>query len=389
MTRAYSTEENVIIGLRNTVFFASLAEKYSDAQPVARRYVVLMEEHSQDNGRYIRITAAEGDTGERADKFLAATHGGGFSRERIKAAIAAGAVTFTEESGGEGVLSSPKEKIRAGVIYFIDREKAFPGRAEDAGAGGGRLSAEHSPPLPLDVLYEDEWLVVINKPKGMTVHPGAGTGNDTLAHALLQRYAGADLPTGNGADRPGIVHRLDRDTSGVMTAARTEEALSRLARMIADREVSRIYHIICKGAPAPRAGVIDAPIARHPVNRTAMHVPRDPGKNAKRAVTRYKTLRVLAGGALSLIECRLETGRTHQIRVHMRHIGCLPAGDGVYGITAPPAALDVPVKEAFAALNGQALHAAELAFVHPFTGEALTFSAPYPPDIARLAACIG
>ena len=221
------------------------------------------------------------------------------------------------------------------------------------------LTAE---PIPLDVVFEDEHLVVVNKPRGMVVHPAPGHAGGTLLNALLHRYP--EMAGVGGAARPGIVHRLDKETTGLLVVARSRAAYDGLVAQLKAREVSRVYLALVHGHPPADQGSIDAPIGRHPENRQKMAVVE---KGGRPAVSHFRVVERFKGYAL--LEVRLETGRTHQIRVHMAHIGHPVAGDRRYG--APKSSL-FP--------DGQALHAARLAFIHPVTGEALWFSAPLPED---------
>lgn len=214
--------------------------------------------------------------------------------------------------------------------------------------------------IPFQVVYEDEDLMVVNKPQGMVVHPAAGNYEGTLVNALL--YYCQDLSGINGVIRPGIVHRIDKDTSGLLLVAKNDFAHVGLARQIKDHSLTRIYYALVHGSVAEPAGVIDAPIGRHPVQRKKMAVVM---KNSKPAVTYYRVLERFHD--YSLIEARLETGRTHQIRVHMSYLGYPVVGDPLYG----------PRKGNFG-LTGQALHAAVIGFHHPRTGEYLEFAAPLP-----------
>ena len=220
-------------------------------------------------------------------------------------------------------------------------------------------------PIPLDVRYEDGDLLVVNKPAGLTVHPAPGHPRGTLVNAVLARVPG--LSSG-GAVRPGIVHRLDKDTSGLLVVAKNDEAYRKLTAQLRARTVVREYLVIVRGEVANESGVIDAPIGRHPAQRTRMAVvPR-----GRPAVTRYRIRERFAGA--TLLECRLETGRTHQIRVHLQHLGHPVLGDPVYGRTRVPE------------MSRQALHAARLEFVHPQTGEHLAFAAPPADDFVALLA---
>ncbi|MBK9123114.1 MAG: RluA family pseudouridine synthase [Chloroflexi bacterium] len=220
--------------------------------------------------------------------------------------------------------------------------------------------------LPLDVLYEEPSFAVINKPAGMIVHPGAGVERGTLANALLARYP--ELAQVKGQRRHGIVHRLDKMTSGAMVVARTEEALNALAKQFAGRTVSKQYVALLESAPKPDAGTIALPIARDPEHRTRMAVVR----NGRSAVTHYRVVETFTGG-YALVEARIETGRTHQIRVHFAHVGCPVVGDTTYGFRKPR------IK-----LGRTFLHAARLAFDHPRDGRRLEFAAPLPDELERV-----
>ncbi len=220
--------------------------------------------------------------------------------------------------------------------------------------------------IPLDVVYEDADLLVVNKPAGMTVHPSPGHQSGTLVNAVLARVP--DLPGIGGTQRPGIVHRLDKDTSGLLVVAKSEDAQRSLAAQLRAHTVVRTYLAIVRGRLRRDAGVISAPVGRHPVHRKRIAVtPR-----GREAVTHYAVLERFPGA--TLVACRLETGRTHQIRVHMTHLGHAIVGDPVYGGARAPE------------LRRQALHAARLEFAHPRTGGRLTCTAPVPEDFARLLA---
>jgi 23S rRNA pseudouridine1911/1915/1917 synthase len=219
-------------------------------------------------------------------------------------------------------------------------------------------------PIPLDVPYEDGDLLVVNKPAGLTVHPAPGHPRGTLVNAVLARVP--DLSSGGGGLRPGIVHRLDKDTSGLMVVAKSDDAYRKLTTQLRARTIVREYLAIVGGAVLNSTGVIDAPIGRHRTHRTRMAVV----LRGRPAVTRYRVRERFAEA--TLLECRLETGRTHQIRVHLEHIGHPVLGDPVYGRTRVPE------------MNRQALHAARLEFVHPRTGKLLAFAAPLPDDMVAL-----
>lgn len=215
--------------------------------------------------------------------------------------------------------------------------------------------------IDLDILYEDKDLIVVNKPKGMVVHPAAGHYNGTLVNAMMF-HCGNDLSGINGVMRPGIVHRIDRDTTGSIIVCKNDKAHNFIAEQLKEHSIKRCYHAICHGVINEDEGVVDCPIGRHPIDRKKMAVCE---KNGKRAVTHYKVLKRF--NKFTYIECELETGRTHQIRVHMSHIGHPLLGDEVY------CNRKIPFK-----LIGQTLHAKTLGFVHPTTMEYIEIDAPLP-----------
>lgn len=234
---------------------------------------------------------------------------------------------------------------------------------------GDRIVLEVPPPaevaiipqaIPLDILYEDSQVIIINKPRGMVVHPAAGNYDGTMVNALLEHCE--DLSGINGVMRPGIVHRIDKDTSGVIMVAKTDQAHFSLAQQIKDRTVTRRYIALVHGNLQEESGIINAPIGRHPTDRKKMAVD---VKNGREAITHFKVLERFS--AYTMVEARLKTGRTHQIRVHMAYIGHPLVGDPKYGPRNPHFDLD-----------GQFLHARVLGFTHPVTGEYMEFSAPLP-----------
>jgi 23S rRNA pseudouridine1911/1915/1917 synthase len=273
-----------------------------------------------------------------------------YSRNRLQEWIRSGHVTMNGEP------TSAKTKVWGGETIVVAPQPA-PG------------DASHLPEeIPLQVVFEDDHILVIDKPDGLVVHPGSGNWSGTLLNALL-RHA----PQLSGVPRAGIVHRLDKDTSGLLVVAKTIPAQVDLVRQLLARSVTREYFAVVHGVVA-RDGIVEAPIGRHPVSRTRMAVV----AKGKRATTHFAVLE--RGASWSLLHCRLETGRTHQIRVHLHSIGHPLIGDPVYrlsnrGTTLPAEALVFP---------RQALHAATLAVVHPQTGDTLTWRAPPPPDIAQL-----
>jgi 23S rRNA pseudouridine1911/1915/1917 synthase len=233
--------------------------------------------------------------------------------------------------------------------------------------------------IPLSIIYEDNAFLVIDKPAGMTVHPGAGNYQDTMANALLH-HCGDSLSGIGGVQRPGIVHRLDKDTSGLILAAKCDAAHHSLSEQIASRSAKRTYLAFCWGTPKQQEGAINANIGRHPQHRQKMSVVSSGGKTA---TTHYRVIQNF-GTLASLIECRLETGRTHQIRVHMTHIGYPLIGDPSYGRT--PAASNLPdkLKSFLTDFDRQALHSWKLKLAHPITNDAVAYESPLPDDLKSL-----
>ncbi|WP_428393376.1 RluA family pseudouridine synthase [Lichenicoccus sp.] len=313
-----------------------------------------------------QLVASPEQAGQRIDRLLAAVIGTA-SRTRVKALILDGHVRR-----GEAVLRDPADPVRAGALYCVTFPEAIAARP-DAQA------------IDFSVLYEDADLIVLDKPAGLVVHPAPGNADGTLVNALLA-HCGDALPGIGGERRPGIVHRLDKDTSGIMVVAKTEAALAALSADFAARNVERAYLALCWGMLSPASGEFDGAIGRDPSNRKRMAVRASGGKPA---LTRYRTLRALHG-AVSLVECRLATGRTHQIRVHLAHGGHPLLGDPVYLRRVPAAArlLGAAARQAAIDFPRQALHAATLGFTHPRTCEPLRFERRPPADFQALLACI-
>ena len=304
--------------------------------------------------------------GTRADRFLAGAVEG-LSRSRVKALIEAGLAT---RDGAP--LTDPAEAVRAGARYAL--------RIPPAVAAAPAAQA-----IPLTILFEDAHLIVLDKPAGLVVHPAPGNRDGTLVNAVLA-HAGEELSGIGGEARPGIVHRLDKDTSGVMVVAKTERAHTALSAAFAARDLDRAYLALVWGLPGARAGEIEAAIGRHPTDRKRMAVVAPKGaRGGKPALTRWALERGF-GAAAALLRCRLATGRTHQIRVHLAHINHPIIGDPVYLRRTPSAArlLPEPARAAALAFPRQALHAETLGFRHPVTGQALSFRAAPPPDMAAL-----
>ncbi|CAK0768473.1 Ribosomal large subunit pseudouridine synthase D [uncultured Gammaproteobacteria bacterium] len=300
----------------------------------------------------------------RLDKLLAEAVSD-LSRSRVQALIAQGRVT----AGGK-IITDPAQKIRPGTRYEIEIPEPEP--AEPI-----------AQQIPLVIVFEDQDVLVIDKPVGMVVHPAAGNPDGTLVNALLG-HCGDSLSGIGGVRRPGIVHRLDKNTSGLLVVAKNDRAHAALSAGFADRSVSRTYLAVCWGLPNPSRGEIEGAIGRCPYDRKKMAVVERGGRPS---LTRYRVERAW-GLAAALVECRLATGRTHQIRVHMASIGHSLAGDELYGGCRKrkgPAETEA-IRALLAEFPRQALHAAELVFPHPASGETLHFTAPLPVDMQDLIA---
>ncbi|HEX7128106.1 MAG TPA: RluA family pseudouridine synthase [Thermodesulfobacteriota bacterium] len=279
--------------------------------------------------------------------------------------------------------------IDDGRVTVNGKPAAKPGQRVRA---GDRLSVSVPPPapmearaeaIPLSVVYEDEDLLVVDKPAGLVVHPAAGHPGGTLVNAILH-HAGA-LDDAGDPLRPGIVHRLDKDTSGLLVVTRTAEAREALAARFKAHDVERVYTALVHGVPAGGRGRIESAIGRHPTDRRRMS---SRARRGRRAVTHYEVVRTFPG-PLALLAVRLETGRTHQIRVHLSERGHPIVGDRTYGgRRPPPAALPEAARRAIAGLSRQFLHAGVLGFPHPRTGEAMRFTSPLPADLAGVLAAL-
>ncbi|MBT4019328.1 MAG: RluA family pseudouridine synthase [Alphaproteobacteria bacterium] len=298
--------------------------------------------------------------GTRLDKYIASTLPE-ISRMRIKGLIQEGQVRADDK-----VITNISWKVKTGQVFDL----IVPQAIEPIPQGQD---------IPLNVVYEDDYLIVIDKPAGMVVHPAVGNDDGTLVNALIH-HCGDSLSGINGVKRPGIVHRIDKDTSGLMVVAKTDLAHAGLAEQFADHSLERAYLAIVRGRPYPAEGTIDEAVGRSPRNRQKMAVV---GTGGKHAVTHFKLIQRL-GDAATLVECRLETGRTHQIRVHMTHIHHPLIGDPVYGRTAKTKNLDPQVREAIKLFTRQALHAYVIGFKHPVTDEQIRFESPIPEDMAAL-----
>ena len=301
------------------------------------------------------LNVASEDEGKRIDAYIA-------DNTKLTRSAAAKLVE-SEDVAVNGKSVAKNYKLRAGDVLEIILPEPEPDRAEPED-------------IPLDVVYEDDDIIVVNKPCGMVVHPAAGNPCGTLVNALLYRCKGSLSGIG-GVLRPGIVHRIDKDTSGLLVVAKNDEAHNSLSEQLKEHAVSRVYYAIITGSFAEDAGTVDAPIGRHPVDRKKMAVLKAGQGTARNAVTHYTVLARYKG--FSLVRCELETGRTHQIRVHMAHRGHPLMGDLVYG----------GGKTQFEAANkhllfGQCLHAKELVLTHPKSGEIMRFECELPDYMKKL-----
>ncbi|MEO0449878.1 MAG: RluA family pseudouridine synthase [Pseudomonadota bacterium] len=326
--------------------------------------------------------AGEKDKGTRLDRFLSERFET-LSRSRAKSLVKEGHV-FEQSDGQRVVQNDPRMGVKPGTIYSVEMPEPVPAipEAED---------------IPLDVLFEDEHLILVNKPMGMAVHPAPGSWQGTLVNALLHHCQG-QLPGIGGVKRPGIVHRIDKDTTGVLVVAKTEPAHKGLSELFAAHDIDRTYLALTRGSPRPSVGTVKTDIARSPRDRKKMAVV--PDGEGRHAITHYKALetygeisKVEARPAAALIECKLETGRTHQIRVHMAHLGCSLIGDPVYGrhrgikAHGRGEAFDNATNLA-RRLTRQALHAASLGFIHPITKQSIFIETDLPADLTALRSAL-
>ena len=324
-----------------------------------------MQDQAPSTGSFTTV-AEPAARGQRLDRFLADAIGT-LSRSRVKALIEQG---LARRDGS--VLSEPAEPVRPGATYVLE----LPPPA----------SAVPQPQaIPFPILYEDADLIVLDKPAGLVVHPAPGNHDGTLVNALLA-HCGDQLTGIGGQRRPGIVHRLDKDTSGIMVAAKTQLANTTLTAAFAARDLDRAYLALTWGLPNPLAGDIEAAIGRDPRDRKRMAVV---ARNGRPALTRYRTSRAWQT-AVALLECRLATGRTHQIRVHLASRGHPVVGDPVYLRRVPAVArsLPEPIRQRLLDFPRQALHATRLGFAHPRTGQPLCFASGPPADMADLIAAL-
>ncbi len=339
------------------------------------------EAQAETGGHWFTASAETDEKSMRLDKWLASKID--LSRARLRVLIESGEVRMNGD-----IIANPSAKVRLDMEYAVH----IPPPRDDT-----PLPED----IPLDILFEDEHLIVVHKPTGMTVHPAPGSPRGTLVNALLH-HCRDSLSGIGGVLRPGIVHRIDKDTSGILVVAKTDRAHQHLSKQFARHSIHRRYVCFARGGPNPREGRIETRLARSTHDRKKIAVVRgtfgdmDASEHGRHAVTNYKLLKgygqrpnaAVGTPLISQIECRLETGRTHQIRVHMAHIACPLLGDPLYGkqraFKTAKSDAELHLQDALANLKRQALHAAELGFIHPKTKEELKFEAPLPDDLQKL-----
>ncbi|MBK1698564.1 RluA family pseudouridine synthase [Rhodovibrio salinarum] len=301
--------------------------------------------------------------GQRIDRVLTAALPQ-LSRSRLQALIQAGCV-----SADARTIAEPKTRVKAGQRLAVTVPPAAP-------------AAPEGEAIPLDVVYEDAALIVVDKPAGLVVHPAPGNETGTLVNALIA-HCGDSLQGIGGERRPGIVHRLDKDTSGLMVAAKTDVAHQALVAQFAEREIDRAYRALCWGVPDPVRGRLTGDIGRSPQNRKKMAVVERGGRPA---ATQYQVLRTLARGAVAELTCKLETGRTHQVRVHLAEAGHALLGDPTYGRQRTRVLRELPeaAQQAVRGFTRQALHAERLGFAHPDDGRWCAFERSVPEDLQQV-----
>lgn len=332
------------------------------------------------------VTVTAEDAGARLDKYLTEALGdkgegdapATLSRARMRQLIEQGQVSREEKAGAPKLLTDPSYRVKAGERLSVSVPPPTP--AKPAGQA-----------IPLEIVYEDADLIVVMKPAGLVVHPAPGNPDMTLVNALVA-HCGETLSGIGGEKRPGIVHRLDKETSGLMVVAKTDRAHQGLSAQFAahgrDGKLTRAYTALTWGVPQTRKGTVDANIARSSHNRSKMATVRDRGEETggRIAITHYTVKTDYADGLVAEVECRLETGRTHQIRVHMTALGHPLLGDATYGtgMKSRKSKLSPEAQAALERLNRQALHAHHLGFEHPVAGEKMSFDAPLPEDMQEL-----
>ncbi len=319
-------------------------------------------------GRVLSWVAPPEAAGDRLDKVLAAALTD-LSRSRLRALLDQGCVRCADKT-----ITDPAHRVKPGQVFEVLIPDPVPALPE-------------AQALPLTIVYEDDEVLVLDKPPGLVVHPAPGNRDGTLVNALLA-HCGPSLAGIGGVCRPGIVHRLDKDTSGLLVVAKTDRAHAGLSAQFGDRTISRTYAALVWGLPNPGEGTISGNIGRSPADRKKMAVV----AGGKSAVTHYRVVRGF-GAVAALVDCRLETGRTHQIRVHLTSIGYPLVGDPVYGRSRMPGRgrgtpLPAEVQARLSGFGRQALHARRLEFRHPGSGERLVFEADMPDDMKQLIECL-
>lgn len=312
-----------------------------------------------DAQRHI-VTFDQTASGERLDRALAAALPT-LTRSRVKALIESRRVALADGT----TVEEPSRKVKTGDSFTVDVPEP-------------EAATPQAQAIDLEILYEDTDLLVLNKPAGLVVHPAPGNPDRTLVNALLA-HCGDSLSGIGGVRRPGIVHRLDKDTSGVMVVAKNDPTHQALSKLFAAHDLTRIYKALVWGAPKARSGTIDAAIGRHPIDRKRMAVRETSGRHATTEYWLEKRFGPPLKPLASLVGAKLGTGRTHQVRVHLSHIGCPVIGDPVYGRRR-----NSPSPDSLKSFKRQALHAAVLEFRHPGTGKVMRFASELPQDMARL-----
>jgi 23S rRNA pseudouridine1911/1915/1917 synthase len=308
------------------------------------------------------VTFDQSASGERLDRALAAALPA-LTRSRVKALIESRRVALADGT----TVEEPSRKVKTGESFTVDVPDPEP-------------ATPQAQAIDLEILHEDTDLLVLNKPAGLVVHPAPGNPDNTLVNALLA-HCGDSLSGIGGVRRPGIVHRLDKDTSGVMVVAKNDATHQALSKLFAAHDLTRIYKALVWGAPKARSGTIEAAIGRHPIDRKRMAVRATSGRHATTEYWLEKRFGPPLKPLASLVGAKLGTGRTHQVRVHLSHIGCPVIGDPVYGRRR-----NSPAPDSLKSFGRQALHAAVLEFRHPGTGKVMKFASELPQDMARLVA---
>jgi len=310
----------------------------------------------------------EQEKNTRLDKFLSNAMED-ITRSKVQSLIKDGLVKLNDQA-----IYDSKYKVKPGEVFLLEVPEEKP---------------IHIVPkkMDLDIVYEDEYLLVINKPAGLTTHPGAGNTTDTLVNGLIANYQD-NLSSVGGPIRPGIVHRLDKNTTGLLVVAKNDIVHAKLSKDLSERKVKRIYNAFIWGIPFKTEDTIETYVARKRQDRKKMEVVEE--GDGKIAITHYKVLKVFLTGRISLVECSLETGRTHQIRVHMHHIGHHIVGDQEYGIPNKKKrfTLEQPIADHIKNISRQMLHAKKLSFTHPITRKKLDFEIDLPDDMKKLISLI-